>query len=573
MKQFVQTIRLLALPVALLPALPHAAHAQTPDRRASLGLNLSALQYQGDFGSDYWKFDRSSYAPGLAVNLYLTRGLDLNTQVFFGELTGNRNPQTRFTTTLVNANLGFKLKLNNGWALKENAFFQPYLLVGSGWSYASRTGLNDGNRIDEDKGYVDVMGGAGINLRLGGGVGLFVQSTQHLPMEANFDGVPESNVPRWADRFLQHTVGLTFNLGQAADADEDGVTDRQDRCANTPPGVEVDENGCPPDADQDGLADYRDNCPNEPGTADLQGCPDKDGDGVADGNDTCPDVAGTEDLGGCPDADRDGVTDRDDKCPDTPVSTQVDANGCSAAETRSTTEPDSDADGVPNSTDRCPNSAGPAANNGCPELKAETRQRLREATQFIGFERNKATLLASSYATLDTVAQILNQYPDYTLSITGHTDKQGPAAFNLRLSRERAGAARNYLVGKGVAEGRIQQRGYGPLHPVADNATETGRVRNRRVEFDMFLSSSANPADAKYGPEPTAVAPAKPTKAAPAKKATIRKAPARKAPARKPAVGRPAAPGKAAPRASAPRKPAAKAPAQAPVRKATPRKP
>ncbi|UYZ60334.1 OmpA family protein [Hymenobacter latericus] len=570
MKQFVQTFRLLALPLALLPALPHAAQAQTPDRRASLGLNLSALQYQGNFGSDYWKFDRSSYAPGLAVNLYLGRGIDLNTQVFYGELTGNRSPKTRFTTTLVNANLGFKLKLNNGWALKENAFFQPYLLVGSGWSYASRTGLNDGQRIDEDKGYIDVMGGAGINLRLGGGVGLFVQSTQHMPMEANFDGVPETNVPRWADRFLQHTVGLTFNLGQAADADEDGVPDRQDRCANTPPGVEVDEKGCPPDTDNDGVADYRDNCPNEQGTADLQGCPDKDGDGVADANDTCPDVAGKEELSGCPDTDNDGIPDAEDKCPDTPAGTQVDASGCSAA--ANATETDSDADGVPNTTDRCPNSAGPASNNGCPEIKEETRKRLQEATQFIGFERNKATLLATSYATLDTVAQILARYPDYTLSITGHTDSQGPAAFNLRLSRERAAAARSYLVGKGIAASRVQQRGYGPLHPVADNATEAGRVRNRRVEFDLFLNGAANPADAKYGSEPTtapATTPAKPTKAAPAKKAAVRKAPARKPAARRP----PAAAKATAPRAGTAKKPAAKTPAKAPVRKPAPRKP
>ncbi|KUG07702.1 OmpA family protein [Solirubrum puertoriconensis] len=567
MKQFVQTFRLLALPLALLPALPHAAQAQTPDRRASLGLNISALQYQGNFGSDYWKFDRSSYAPGLAVNLYLTRGLDLNTQVFFGELTGNRSPQTRFTTTLVNANLGLKLKLNNGWALKENAFFQPYLLVGSGWSYASRTGLNDGERIDEDKGYIDVMGGAGINLRLGGGVGLFVQSTQHMPMEANFDGVPETNVPRWADRFLQHTVGLTFNLGQASDADEDGVPDRQDRCANTPPGVEVDDNGCPPDTDNDGVADYRDNCPNEQGTADLQGCPDKDGDGVGDAEDTCPEVAGKAELSGCPDTDNDGIPDQEDKCADTPAGAQVDASGCP---TSNVTESDSDADGVPNETDRCPNSAGPASNNGCPEIKEETRKRLQEATQFIGFERNKATLLPSSYATLDTIAQILNQYPDYTLSITGHTDSQGPAAFNLRLSRERAAAARSYLTSKGIAEGRIQQRGYGPLHPVADNASEAGRVRNRRVEFDLFLSGSANPADAKYGTEPTtAPAQAKPAKAAPTKKAAIRKAPTKKAPARKPAVRRPSATKASPPRANNTRKPATKAPA----RKPTPRTP
>ncbi|GAB2959788.1 hypothetical protein GCM10027048_28960 [Hymenobacter coalescens] len=568
MKQLLFNFRLLALPLALGAGLIRPAHAQTAERRTSLGLNVSALQYQGNFGSDYWNFANNRYAPGLAINQYLGRGIDLNTQLFYGELTGRRNAANYFTTNVVNVNAGFKFKLNNGWALKESAFIQPYLLASGGWTYASRVGLRDGERIDLDKGYVDVFGAAGLNFRLGGGVSLFVQTGQHLPMFANFDGTQEEDgPPRWADRFLQHTVGLTFNLGQAADADDDGVPDRRDRCSNTPAGTDVDEYGCPPDGDQDGVADYQDQCPTEVGKAELQGCPDRDNDDVPDGDDACPDTPGKTELGGCPDADSDGVIDQDDKCPDTPAGTAVDASGCPNAPA-TTPAADTDNDGVPNEADRCPTSPGPASNRGCPEIKAETRQRLQEATKFISFELNQATLLPSSYPTLDNLVQILSEYPDYTLSIAGHTDSKGPAAYNLRLSRDRAAAARAYMLSKGVADARIELRGYGAQQPLTDNATDAGRALNRRVEFDLFLTGDRNAAEVKYGPEPTSLptapAPRKAVKAAAPRKttakATTRKPTARKtAPAKRPAQA--PAPKRAVPQAVGPK---AKDPAAAP---------
>ncbi|UOQ75067.1 OmpA family protein [Hymenobacter cellulosilyticus] len=158
---------------------------------------------------------------------------------------------------------------------------------------------------------------------------------------------------------------------------------------------------------------------------------------------------------------------------------------------------------------------------------------------------------------------ILSQYPDYSLSIAGHTDNKGAAALNLALSRERAAAAKRYLVQHGVAENRIEMRGYGARHPLVSNATEAGRARNRRVEFDLFVSSSPNSAQLKYGSEPTkADVPAKPVKANPARK--------------KPAANRLGRTRKSAPKAG-PRKaagpvaPAKKAAApKAPVRRATP---
>ena len=521
MQHFIPNLRCW-LPLACLVAGTFSAQAQTADRKTSIGLNVSALQYKGNYGSDYWDFSRNKYAPGLAINQYLGKGLDLSLQGFYGELKGSRSADTYFATNLVNVNLGLKLKLNNGWALKEDAFIQPYLMAMPGWTYTSREGLFQGTRIDQDKSYFDIAAAAGINFRLGETVNLFVQTAQHAPYYANFDGDQNRDGNGWDDRFLQHTVGLNFNLGQAKDEDQDGVPDRKDKCPGTPAGVKVDANGCPIDTDKDGVADYQDQCPTEPGKPELQGCPDRDNDGVADKDDACPDTPGKPELKGCPDADNDGVIDQNDKCPDTPAGVQVDANGCPL---------DRDGDGVPDYQDRCPNRPGPASNRGCPEIKAEAKKRLQEATKYINFEFNKAVLLPSSYPTLDAIVQILNEYPDYTLSIAGHTDSKGSDPYNLRLSHDRAASARVYMLSKGIPDARIEARGYGETKPIADNATDAGRALNRRVDFDLFLTGDPNTAEVKYGPEPTMpdiVIPTTPSKATPAKKAPVKKAPARK---------------------------------------------
>jgi outer membrane protein OmpA-like peptidoglycan-associated protein len=67
--------------------------------------------------------------------------------------------------------------------------------------------------------------------------------------------------------------------------------------------------------------------------------------------------------------------------------------------------------------------------------------------------------------------------------VEGHTDAQGAAEFNQKLSRERAQSVRDYLVSRGVAGDRITAEGFGPSRTVGDNATAEGRANNRRVEI------------------------------------------------------------------------------------------
>ncbi|MBL7719364.1 MAG: OmpA family protein [Flavipsychrobacter sp.] len=256
------------------------------------------------------------------------------------------------------------------------------------------------------------------------------------------------------------------------DKDGDGILDKDDKC----PDVAGSKTalGCP-DADLDSLADAEDRCPNEAGPVALQGCPDRDGDGVADRDDACPDEKGLPAFQGCPDRDGDGIPDNTDACPDDAGPSAN--NGC----------PDTDNDGVPDHQDKCPTVPGTVNNNGCPEVSVEVKKRLAFAATAIQFETGKAVIKPASFKMLDEIVQILNDYPDYYMSIDGHTDNVGKPEKNLVLSQDRANAVKNYFVSKGISESRLQTNGYGDTQPVGDNKTKAGKAQNRRVAMDLHL--------------------------------------------------------------------------------------
>ena len=82
---------------------------------------------------------------------------------------------------------------------------------------------------------------------------------------------------------------------------------------------------------------------------------------------------------------------------------------------------------------------------------------------------------------LDDVADGLKKHPRLKVELQGHTDSKGPDAYNLTLSQKRADSVRNYLVKDGVASTQMTAKGYGEGQPVADNTTDNGRAKNRRV--------------------------------------------------------------------------------------------
>lgn len=103
--------------------------------------------------------------------------------------------------------------------------------------------------------------------------------------------------------------------------------------------------------------------------------------------------------------------------------------------------------------------------------------------QVINFEVDEAIIPDVNKAFLDRAAKIMAEVPDMNLVIIGHTDSQASDAYNMELSRERADSVKAYLVSQGIDESKLSTKGMGETDPIADNSTEQGRFRNRRIEF------------------------------------------------------------------------------------------
>ncbi|MBI5473030.1 MAG: OmpA family protein [Ignavibacteriae bacterium] len=98
------------------------------------------------------------------------------------------------------------------------------------------------------------------------------------------------------------------------------------------------------------------------------------------------------------------------------------------------------------------------------------------------FETGKATMKPESREQLNNIAEILKAFPAVALKIGGYTDNTGNAAANMQLSQARAESVMNELVALGIDAQRLRAEGYGQEHPVADNGTEDGRAKNRRID-------------------------------------------------------------------------------------------
>lgn len=140
------------------------------------------------------------------------------------------------------------------------------------------------------------------------------------------------------------------------------------------------------------------------------------------------------------DSDKDGVIDRLDECADSPADMKVDAQGCSIIAI---------------------------------ELDGVT------------FESKSFELTAESKIILDEAVVTISASPELQIEVQAHTDYKGSGKLNLQLSEQRALSVKAYLVSKGVNENQLTAKGYGESQPIADNKTEEGRAKNRRVELKL----------------------------------------------------------------------------------------
>jgi outer membrane protein OmpA-like peptidoglycan-associated protein len=179
----------------------------------------------------------------------------------------------------------------------------------------------------------------------------------------------------------------------------------------------------------------------------------------------------------------DGIVDTDDACPDEKGITQKkkEFNGCG---------PDVDGDGITNDDDACPKESGKPstdpAKNGCPLAFVKGGE--IKITEQVKFKVGKAEIERGrdSEDILQAVFDVLKAHPEIKkVGIEGHTDNQGKADFNKKLSADRAAAVVAWLVKKGVEKARLESKGFGQDRPLDSNSTEVGRMNNRRVEFHI----------------------------------------------------------------------------------------
>ncbi|WP_048907927.1 OmpA family protein [Pedobacter sp. V48] len=146
---------------------------------------------------------------------------------------------------------------------------------------------------------------------------------------------------------------------------------------------------------------------------------------------------------------------------------------------------DSDGDGVSDQFDKCPGTpAGTAVDgSGCPLPKVTAPDTTSNVTGFetIQFEFNSSVLKTEAYPTLDKLSSVLRENGG-KVAVNGYASSEGTAAYNLKLSKDRANSVKTYLVNSGVNASQVVTKGFGEANPIASNDTEEGRIQNRRVE-------------------------------------------------------------------------------------------
>ncbi|MBN2426306.1 MAG: OmpA family protein [Calditrichaceae bacterium] len=104
------------------------------------------------------------------------------------------------------------------------------------------------------------------------------------------------------------------------------------------------------------------------------------------------------------------------------------------------------------------------------------------------FDVNKSDLQPQAKTNIESLARVLNKYPDTNILVEGDTDNNGSEDYNLKLSERRAQSVSNYLMGLGVPGSRISTVGLGESNPITSNDTDYGRQQNRRVEVAIFAN-------------------------------------------------------------------------------------
>ena len=380
-----------------------------------------------------------AFGVQFAMNLYRYMMVE-------AEALGTRTNTRDFASDMWIFQLGGHLRFHPGLTGR----LQPYLLLGYG---AIASVMDDKTVEDDDQ---DGVGRAALGLRIAltDRLGLRLEGRVQSSMAFASDWLALGDETGYGGPDFLGLASVSVNLGASRPklfvADKVVIKD-----------PEI------PDDDRDGLHNRADRCPKDPEDPDHyedeDGCPenDNDGDGLADAQDRCPVRAetmnGIDDADGCPETDEDGdrIVGTQDQCPK-----EVEAyNGFK--------------DG-----------------DGCPDALPEEVRRFTGVIQGINFKNRSALLIRNSFPLLDRAVEVLKQYAELRIEISGHTDGRGKGDYNRDLSQKRAEKVREYFVTKGIEDKRVVAVGYGMDRPIASNRSEAGQSKNRRIEFRILVAEN-----------------------------------------------------------------------------------
>ncbi|MBW8685008.1 OmpA family protein [Chitinophaga rhizophila] len=411
-------------------------------RRWSIGVNGGLLAPVAASGgsNDFTKW-KASAGYGAYVKWQLLHSLGIRADYTGGKLAGNNDRKLGNEKDPAREYNSFETKLKwsasvsavvnvatINWMYKKNAV-QIYLSAGGGLAgYSPRIstelegGLKDYKPNGENIKEFYVPIGAGLKFKLSESVNLDLGYTMHYTDGDNLDGF---NYGPDKDKYSYGYAGLEFPLGSRS---------KPQLSWQNPAKVLYDD-----------LAQQKANLQQE-----LEASRAANAKLTADVDKLTAD------------ADGDGVSDFFDKCPGTLAGIKVDGSGC-----------------------ELPKDTTPKQVITKVTITDDDRRLIKDAIQNLEFEFGKSSIKASSYPSLNKVAEMLRT-KGFSLKLGGHTDNIGNATKNMALSKDRAESVKQYLVEQGANPSKIEAVGYGANQPIATNKTAAGRQKNRRVEFTIY---------------------------------------------------------------------------------------
>jgi outer membrane protein OmpA-like peptidoglycan-associated protein len=478
------------LVVLLLLILSLNSQAQMRDYTVKGGVQYNQALLFGEFNKYKFSFIVRGY-----LNVRFNKIFSGEFGIGYGQLAGtdeayNSNPVEWKTTVIP---IDIRLRIAPFTKLRK---VNPYLYIGGGLIRYDVTdthaiGSSSPDPIEKDGMTGMVLGGIGSEFML--------SSNVLLDLSAGFtytftDDLNYYSINDFKDGIGTFGIGLTFT-GESCNTDYD--RDGLKRCYEERIGTDPDN----PDTDGDGLKDGEEvnTYSTDPLNTDTDGDvlsdydevivhktnptnPDTDGDGLNDGEEinryvTNPNNADT-------DGDRlnDGEEVNNHKTDPLEADTDGDRlNDGDEVKLHNTDPLNVDTDGGSvNDGDEVARGTDPLDPNDDIEKIEIGKVIILEG---INFEYNSADITPDSEETLMKALKTFQDNPEIEVEISGHTDSDGSNSYNMGLSQRRADSVKDWLVGKGIIEERIEAVGYGEENPIAPNDTPENKFKNRRIEF------------------------------------------------------------------------------------------